>query len=170
MTLDNEYLTHIRLYESIAALREATESLRQEMTLRSESHERVHVEADRAVTISATNIDIRLQQMNKFRDAMADQTERFVTKDYAETMMTGILTRLEAMNEFRAQLSDQARAFVQVSTLDLVRQETDRRQSEMDSRIRQLEQGEANIQGRLWAVGAIVGAVSLAVGIGLRFV
>lgn len=67
--------------------------------------------------------------------------------------------RLEGMNEFRKQLEDQASHFITRHDLE-----------QMDARMQRVENLLANLQGRLWAIPASVGIISIVVSIFLHYV
>src|SRR6266581_2871626 len=57
--------------------------------------------------------------------------------------------RLEGMNEFRDTLKDQAGHFVTIDMLDA-------KLATIQSRLTMLDNYRANMEGRLWAIGAVV--------------
>jgi hypothetical protein len=69
--------------------------------------------------------------------------------------------RLEGMNELRAQISNERGMYL---TRDLYDREHALLRDTLDTRVKILESARANLDGRLWALGAVVtGVVSFVV-------
>lgn len=94
----------------------------------------------------------------------------------------GMEKRLEGMNEFRAQLKEQASTFATKEMLEQLRLRFDTLGGQLptgyatkdivealDKRLDTLEKYQSNMQGRLWAMGAGIGAVVVLVNIAIRF-
>jgi hypothetical protein len=79
--------------------------------------------------------------------------------DKAEALMNH---RLEAMNEFRAALSDQSGRFLAMDTYDA-------KHEVLSNRIGQLEKTMANLEGRLWAIGAGMTVINVAINLAAFF-
>lgn len=78
--------------------------------------------------------------------------------------------RLEGMNEFRQQLSEQANKFI-------TREEVQAKQdayipaiNENQRRLSILETTQANMQGRMWAIGVGFTIITVAINIALHFI
>jgi hypothetical protein len=82
--------------------------------------------------------------------------------------------RNEAQNEFRKSLSDLSGLMWTIkegtATVDALRRELTITQKALESRLATIENGFANIQGRIWAVGAVWAIIVLAVTVGSRFI
>ena len=82
--------------------------------------------------------------------------------------------RNEAQNEFRASLADLSKLMWTrqegQSAVDALRREISLSLSNLEERTARLENGYANIQGRMWAISAIWAIVVLAASIGVRFI
>ncbi len=87
----------------------------------------------------------------------------------------------ERSNEFRGQLDDQAKMLMPRSEATALirsmeekfyagRDASDRERNVLSDRIGALENNQANLQGRIWAVTAVAWLVALAVSIALRFI
>jgi hypothetical protein len=82
--------------------------------------------------------------------------------------------RNEAQNEFRKSLSDLSGLMWTIkegtATVDALRRELSISLNAMQGRVGILENGFANVQGRIWAVSALFAVVALGVSIGVRFI
>jgi hypothetical protein len=82
--------------------------------------------------------------------------------------------RNEAQNEFRKSLSDLSGLMWTIkegqATVDSLRREITLSIQSLEKRAGLLENGAANIQGRIWAVGALYAVLALAIEFGSRFV
>jgi hypothetical protein len=87
----------------------------------------------------------------------------------------------ERSNEFRGQLDDQAKMLMPRSEVTAMMhsledkfyattQAGDRERATLTDRLSSLEQGSANLQGRIWAITALAWVIALAVSIALRFI
>ena len=74
--------------------------------------------------------------------------------------------RLDEMNKIREQISSERGEFVRRELYD--REHSSLREA-MDSRLKALEQAESNLDGRIWAVGAVVTIITLLSQLALRF-
>jgi hypothetical protein len=98
-----------------------------------------------------TNDDIPLKEYFDMRfDMLAKQID---------ATANGLEKRLEGMNEFREQLNQQTRSFISRMELEAV-----------SDRVNKNENRLSNIEGRIWAVGAIFAIISLGTSIALHFV
>lgn len=81
--------------------------------------------------------------------------------------------RNEAQNEFRKSLSDLSALMLTIkegtAMIDALRREINIIQDGLGTRVRVLETNYANIQGRIWAVGALFTVVVIGINIALRF-
>lgn len=87
-----------------------------------------------------------------------------------------IKTRFDSVNEFRGQLSDQAATFIPrkeaeqridsvLERVETLRQAVNTDDQKLDERLKVLERGSSNLQGRLWALGTAIAAVVVIVNI-----
>jgi len=70
------------------------------------------------------------------------------------------------MNKIREQISSERGEFVR---RDLYDREHGSLREAMDGRIKSLEQAKSNLDGRIWAVGALVTTITVIVELTLRF-
>jgi hypothetical protein len=82
--------------------------------------------------------------------------------------------RNEAQNEFRASLSDLSKLMWTrlegAASVDALRREIQLTLDNLVTRVGLIETGYSNIQGKIWAVGAIWSIIVLAASIGVRFI
>jgi len=82
--------------------------------------------------------------------------------------------RNEAQNEFRKSLSDLSGLMWTIkegtAAFDSLRREVGISQKALESRVGALENGYANIQGRIWAISALFAIVALVVSVASRFI
>lgn len=78
--------------------------------------------------------------------------------DKAETALNA---RLDGMNEFRDALRDQAATFVTGKVLDA-------KEDSIDARLKVLENKNANLDGRMWSIGAVIVIINVLIGFYLR--
>ena len=98
--------------------------------------------ADKAVNKAEASINERLAAMNEFRATLADLTATFIPRVEAEQRIAAVLERLESLRDMITKSEDK-----------------------LDERIKILERGASNLQGRMWALGAVIGAVVLVVNV-----
>ena len=98
--------------------------------------------------MSSSNEHISLRE---FIERILDERQRAL--DLASTELN---RRLEGMNELRQQLDRQAGTFVTREYVDATIQR-------IDSRISALQEYRANMEGRVWAIGAGFAIVNLAI-------
>jgi hypothetical protein len=67
--------------------------------------------------------------------------------------------RLDEMNELRKQITSERGEFLQRSVYD---REHSLLRDSSDARLKVLETGKANLEGRLWAIGAIISVLLVA--------
>ncbi len=82
--------------------------------------------------------------------------------------------RNEAQNEFRKSLSDLSGLMWTIkegtAAIESLRREVDISIKTLDTKVAALEAGSANIQGRIWAVGAVWSVIVVTVSIAVRFI
>jgi hypothetical protein len=82
--------------------------------------------------------------------------------------------RNEAQNEFRKSLSDLSGLMWTIkegsAAVDALRREFGGTQKQLEDRVGRLESGSANIQGKIWAIGAIWAVLAMSVSVGSRFI
>lgn len=91
------------------------------------------VSVRRAVDKAETALHERLAGMNEFRDALRDTNTLNMPRKEVDAMISSVQQRL------------------------------DRKDSETDNRLKSLENSRANNEGRLWAIGAGVIIINLAI-------
>lgn len=94
-----------------------------------------------------------LDERDKLYTAQAKAIERALDK--AEGSMS---VRLEAMNGLREDMRDQAANYSRRADLDAVREI-------IDTRLKILENKNSNLEGRLWAIGAVIVVINILVGV-----
>ena len=121
-------------------------------------------------------VDMRINDLQKQLElhiaAIQQQLDRRIVDanhatDLARQQMD---KRLEGMNEFRQQLSEQANRFI-------TREEVQAKQdayipaiNENQRRLSLLETTQANMQGRMWAIGVGFTIITVAINIALHFI
>lgn len=136
----------------------------------------------RAVTNDELNVSLRdyvdmrindLQKQLEMHIAAIQQQldRRIVDANHATDLARQQMDkRLEGMNEFRQQLSEQANKFI-------TREEVQAKQdayipaiNENQRRLSILETTQANMQGRMWAIGVGFTIITVAINIALHFI
>lgn len=105
----------------------------------SEAHTREHVMNDQAIVKAYETMEKRLESMNEFRDQLRDQAATFVRREVLDTAMTGLTQRIEKSEDV------------------------------FENRIARLELANANMTGRLTALGIAMGIIVVVVNVALRF-
>jgi hypothetical protein len=98
--------------------------------------------SDKAVLKAETATEKRFEGVNEFRQQLADQAGTFIPRKEAEQRMETLLERMETLRH-------------SVSSDD----------AKLDERLKTLEQGASNMQGRMWALGTAIAAVVIVVNI-----
>jgi hypothetical protein len=101
-----------------------------------------------------SEITAEIKRLDQVQDLQID-----AVKEATRIASTALDRRLEGMNEFREQMNDWATRFI-------TRAESEAAKEAMGDRVSALEKVSNNLQGRLWAVAAIVVVIELA----LRFI
>ena len=78
--------------------------------------------------------------------------------------------RLEGMNEWRASLSDLSDTFIRRDALAPELAGLKEQMDRLSERVRALERGASELQGRMWAINALWALAVLGVSIALRFI
>jgi hypothetical protein len=106
--------------------------------------------------------------------AEAHAREHALTQTALEKAERAMEHRLEGLNEFRGQLRDQAATFAsrdlvdsRLATLSIRQDEATER---IEARLKLLEHNSANLQGRLWSMGAGVALLMTVLTLALRWV
>ena len=63
---------------------------------------------EKATTIASANLEKRLEGMNEFREALKDQTAKFITRNEHEAMMNNYNKDIRELRESRAMLEGKA--------------------------------------------------------------
>ena len=88
-------------------------------------------------------------------------------REAAALARTEMNRRLEGMNELRDQIQTERSGYVQ---RDMYDHEHATLRDSMDARLKVLETGGANLQGRMWMMGAVISAILSLLMIALRFI
>lgn len=150
-----------RIQMLLAAAQERKENMQREMDKRdaqdvilaeahATAHAREHAMTEAALTKAEVAVDKRLEQMNEFRGALSDLSMRMATREMLETNLGALHDKVSAVQSNLSQRLDTAH-------------------EGLDKRIRILETANANLSGRLTAMGIGIGLVVIVVNIGLRF-
>lgn len=107
-------------------------------------------------------MDEKLQEMNQFRHQLEAERERYVTRDMLDARLGSVTGRMQEL-EKRADIG------VTRDTLDARMQGEDARLLALSARLDLLERMKANLEGRLWAIGAALGVLIVVVNWLLHF-
>jgi len=117
--------------------------LRHERELREaweQSHEQIHASEREALNVAKADINRRLESMNEMR-AQIEAAERRVVAERATFVLRDMYDRDHA------------------GLRDTLNVRIDALNNSSDSRLKELETNRANLDGRIWAVGATVGVI-----------
>ena len=109
------------------------------------------------------------QQSHEARHSAEAQAVQLASRD--------INRRLDDMNELRRQIESERGKYLPREMYDREHDEMrntvnvrfDSARVEVDSRLKILESSKSNLEGRLWAIGAMISAVVIAINLGLHF-
>ena len=94
---------------------------------------------------------------------------REYVRDAVEKAERTMNERLTGMNEFRDTLRDQAAQFVSKPYLEATLQRIDERanayQDSIETRLKSLENNRANLEGRMWALGAAFTIINIIIAV-----
>lgn len=110
---------------------------------------------DKATALAASAVEKRLESMNEFRQQLNDQASHFVTRVEIDDKMNAA-TATHGEYDRRLQMLEQKK-------LDVTVHEA------LDMRLQAVEQATANIQGRMVAIGASIGAFTVLIEVALHF-
>jgi hypothetical protein len=129
------------------------------------------------------SLTARITALEKMLDEREDRTkERFIAldKNITVAMMAADKAvgkaematekRFEGVNEFRSTLADQAATLLPRAEFQVQHKSLLDKIDGLDARLAAMENSAANIQGRIWAIGAIWSIFVVAVSIGVRFI
>ncbi len=74
--------------------------------------------------------------------------------------------RLEEMNQFREQIARERGEFLR---RDMYDEQHNAIRNEMDARLKILEQGKSNLEGRMWMMGAGISAIAVGLNLLLHY-
>jgi hypothetical protein len=117
-------------------------------------------------------MDRRMVTVDRLR-TLSNETlaARFEAIDKAASLAALSLDkRLESMNEFRQQLNHQAATFITRSESDERIKTINTVHDSLEMRVQALERMSANVEGRMWALGAGLTVLTIIVSIGLHFI
>jgi hypothetical protein len=117
---------------------------------------------------SISGIICDIQHEKELRQQWQDAHERFHTLDKEALALARkeIDRRLNEMNQFRDQIERERGEFVRRDMYD--EQHTALR-VEMDARLKLLESVRSNLEGRLWAIGAVIATLATAINLLLHY-
>ena len=114
--------------------------------------------AEKAVNKAEAAAAERFRSVNEFRGQLADQAATLMLRSEAAVQFNALLEKIEALAE------EHRRDMV------VMREMADRLAAHSDERLKLLESSGANLQGRLWSLGAAMALVIVAVNILIRFI
>lgn len=100
--------------------------------------------AKEAVTKAEASVNERLAAMNEFRQQLSDQATTFMPRKEAEQLLSASIDRIEAIRD----------AFIVAD-------------EKLNERVKLLEQAGSNLQGRIWALGAVIATVVVIVNVAI---
>ncbi len=74
--------------------------------------------------------------------------------------------RLEEMNQFRDQIARERGEFIRRDVHD---QQYDTMRDAVDTRLKILEQSKSNLEGRMWAMGAVITGIAVALNLLMHY-
>ena len=102
----------------------------------------------------------KIHEMDK---SVAVLQERANSADRAVVVaLTDLGRRLDEMNQFRAQINLERNTFM---TKDLF----DAKHNELGTKVEALALAKSNLEGRMWMLGAFIGAATLILNIAMRY-
>lgn len=104
-----------------------------------------------AVDKAERSDEARFRGINEFRAALSDQQKTLVSRDTVDVMVGGIMDRLERLNT-RIEQMDKVAARPEAL-------------SAVASNVESLKLFVSNLQGRFWAIGAVITLISLGLAI-----
>ncbi len=107
------------------------------------SHEDRHEAEARAVALASKDINRRLDEMNELRRQIENERGRYLPRDLYDKEHDALR---ETMN-------------VRYDTL----------RDNLDIRLKTLENSKSNLEGRLWAIGAMISVIVIVINLGLHF-
>jgi hypothetical protein len=113
--------------------------------------------AKEAVNKAEKSNERRFDSVNEFRAQLADQASTFMTRREAEARLGALMEKLESL------AAEHRRDLV------TMREMADRLAAASDVRLKVLESSGANLQGRLWALGAGIAMIVVVVNVVIRF-
>jgi ribosome-associated translation inhibitor RaiA len=134
--------------------------------------------AQTAIDKAETTMNDRLGGMNEFRDTLRDQASRFATLLQLDEKMTAVIKLEERLRDLeKASVSrdivDDLRGRVEHaatrSELESTLQGRATRFAAAEDRLGKLESFQSNLQGRMWAMGALIFFGALVINLVLRF-
>lgn len=87
------------LYQTSLSVSELRDLVYREVELRAQAHIREHEAAARAADAAADHLNHRLETLNQFRAAMADQAAHYQTRDEAAGYRTISIHRLDVLTK-----------------------------------------------------------------------
>jgi hypothetical protein len=134
--------------------------------------------AQTAIDKAEKSMNERLLSMNEFRDTLRDQASRFATLLQLDEKMTSVI-------KLEERLRDLEKAAVPRDTVEDIRTRLEHaatraeldaslvgratRFSAAEDRLSKLESFQSNLQGRMWAMGALIFFGALVINLVLRF-
>jgi hypothetical protein len=157
-------------------------SLREHIEARLEALEK-HIDsrfdaAQQAVDKAEKTMNERLSGMNEFRDTLRDQATRFATLMQLEEKMSAVIKLEERLRDVeraavsRDTVDDLRNRLEHTATraeLDAMTRGRETRFTAAEDRLNKLEGFQSNLQGRMWAIGALIFFGAIIVNLVLRF-
>lgn len=114
--------------------------------------------AKEAIDKAETATEKRFDSVNEFRAQLSDQAGTFYPRKEAEQRLTDLREKIEIMTELR------------LADMKLVREQVILADAKLEERLMRLEHGNANMQGRMWALGVAMTLVIVLVNLAVRFI
>jgi hypothetical protein len=160
--------TEITLREHIEA---RLDSLERHMNARFDA-------AQQAVEKAERTMNERLQGMNEFRDTLRDQATRFATVAQLDEKLAPVAKLEERLRDVeraavpREMVEDLRTRMEHAATrveLEVMQRGRESRFAAAEERVNKLESFQSNLQGRMWAMGALIFFGALIINLVLRF-
>lgn len=114
--------------------------------------------AEKASDKAEVASNARFASVNEFRAQLADQAATFLPRNESSAKFAVVFEKIEALAETHSR------------DMVTMREMADRLAAHSDDRLKALESAGANLQGRLWALGAAMAVVVVLVNVLIRFV
>lgn len=116
------------------------------------------IATEKAILKAEQATEKRFDSVNEFRAALSDQAQQFIRRSEVEQRFISVVEKIDAAAQTHR------------SDMTLVREAADRINVENDRRLKMLESAGANLQGRLWSLGAGIALIVVLVNVAIRFI